>query len=107
MEQGARHTESPNPLTRRYAPPSPMGEGFPPRSLGTCAFQPGCQVQYVSSGNRQTASIPCAHPSCIQNEEAVQMTQNRQRIVEMWRAFGSRDEALIASFFHEDAVWTA
>jgi ketosteroid isomerase-like protein len=35
------------------------------------------------------------------------MTQNRQRIVEMWRAFGSRDEALIASFFHEDAVWTA
>lgn len=35
------------------------------------------------------------------------MAENKQRIMEMWRAFGSRDEALIAAFFHEDAVWTA
>jgi ketosteroid isomerase-like protein len=33
--------------------------------------------------------------------------QNKQRIIALWQAFGTRDEALIASFFHPDAVWIA
>jgi ketosteroid isomerase-like protein len=32
---------------------------------------------------------------------------NKQRIAQLWHAFATRDETLIASFFQDDAVWIA
>jgi ketosteroid isomerase-like protein len=35
------------------------------------------------------------------------ITENKQRILDLWGAFATRDVELILSFFHEDAIWIA